>query len=123
MLLQQFRYPVGEACWEIPAGKLDPNESPLQTAERELLEETGFKSSKLTRVGKFYPGVGYSNEIIHIFAAENLEEFEMNTDADEFLIRKRVPLSDAIDMVYKGEILDGKSVICLLRVWEWYKKA
>lgn len=119
MMIQQYRYPLKEVCWEIPAGKIDPGEDIAVTAERELLEEAGLKTNDLIYIGKFYPCVGYSDEVIHIYAARDLELTEMNTDHDEFLIRERVPFSKAIDMIDNHEIPDGKTVICLLRVWRW----
>jgi len=122
MMIQQFRYPLKEVCWEIPAGKIDPGEDIAITAERELLEEAGLRTNDLIYIGKFYPCVGYSNEVIHIYAARKLEITEMNTDHDEFLIRERVPFTKAMEMIDKGEIPDGKTQICLLRAWSWWNQ-
>lgn len=122
MMLRQFRYPMGQIFWEIPAGKIDAGESQDKTAQRELREEAGVSAENFTYIGHFYPGIGYSDEVIHIFTAWNLKSVSHNVDDDEFVIRQRIPFKEAVEMVHTGEINDGKTVICLLRVWEWWKK-
>lgn len=121
MLIRQFRYPMKQIFLEVPAGKLDPNEEPLRTGQRELTEETGLKADNWTYIGNFYPGIGYSDEIIYIYAAETLTEAELNVDEDEFVEPVRLPFSEAVDMVHRGEITDGKTVISLLRTEQWLK--
>ncbi|MEX0719809.1 MAG: NUDIX hydrolase [Balneolaceae bacterium] len=122
MMLRQFRYPVAQIFWEVPAGKIDPGERHNTTAMRELQEEAGVKTDDFAYVGHFYPGIGYSNEVIHIYIAWNLEAATQEVDDDEFLTRERIPFQKAVEMVHSGEINDGKTVICLLRAWEWWKK-
>lgn len=122
MLLEQYRYPVREVCLEVPAGKIDAGEEHQQTAERELLEETGLIADNLDYIGPFYPGVGYSDEVIHIYRATGLHESVSDTDEDEFVILKRMPFSEAIEKVASGEIKDGKTIVCLMRVWQRYCK-
>lgn len=122
MLIKQFRYPMSQIFWEVPAGKIDSGEPQDQTALRELKEETGLTTNSHQYIGHFYPGIGYTDEIIHIYLAWNLFLDEQNMDADEFLLKKRIPFTEAIDMVYSGEINDGKTVICLLRAWHWWEK-
>ena len=122
MMIHQYRYPVRELCLEVPAGKIDAGEDIETTAKRELEEEAGVIAGELHYIGKFFPGVGYSNEVIHIFAGTDLTETDMNTDEDEFLIQERVPFEELIKRVDAGEINDGKTQICLLRTWRWWRE-
>lgn len=122
MMLKQFRYPMAQIFWEVPAGKIDAGESQNQTATRELREEAGVVAQHLEYVGHFYPGIGYSDEVIHIYAAWDLASVPQEVDEDEFVTRERLPFHKAIEMVHTGEINDGKTVICLLRAWNWWKK-
>lgn len=122
LMIRQFRYPMRQIFWEIPAGKIDTCEPEDQTALRELREEAGVATSDFAYVGHFYPGIGYTDEIIHIYTAWNLESVAQQVDDDEFVTRERIPFKEAIEMVHSGEINDGKTVICLLRAWEWWNK-
>ncbi|MBO6523055.1 MAG: NUDIX hydrolase [Balneolaceae bacterium] len=122
MLIRQFRYPMSQIFWEVPAGKIDTGESLDKTAFRELEEEAGLISDSFEYVGHFYPGIGYSDEVIHIYLAWNLKTVEQNMDEDEFVLKERIPFKDAIGMVHSGEINDGKTVICLLRAWHWWNE-
>ncbi len=122
MMLRQFRYPMAQIFWEVPAGKIDAGEPEDQTALRELQEEAGVATRDFAYVGHFYPGIGYSDEIIHIYTAWNLESVSQKVDDDEFVTRQRIPFKEAIEMVHTGEINDGKTVICLLRAWHWWQQ-
>lgn len=122
MLVDQFRYPPKKLFIEVPAGKIDKGEHPDETAKRELLEETGLKAKNLVYIGHFYPAIGYADEIIHIYIATDIEEFEVNTDEDEFVQLRRIPFEEAIKMVYTGEIDDGKTITCLIRAQNYLKK-
>ncbi len=122
MMIHQYRYPVRELCLEVPAGKIDAGEDIETTARRELEEEAGVIAAELYYVGNFFPGVGYSDEVIHIFAGLDLTQTDMNTDADEFLIRERISFEDCMRMVDEDRITDGKTQICLLRTWRWWQK-
>lgn len=119
MLLRQYRYPVRQLFLEVPAGKIDAGENPDSTAERELHEETGVHAGKLHYIGHFYPGIGYSDEVIHIYTATELRLTNSNADIDEFVEPVRIPFREAIEMVHQGSINDGKTVICLLRAMHW----
>ena len=123
MLVKQFRYPVAQIFYEVPAGKIDLKEFPDNTAKRELLEETGLHCEQLFYIGHFYPAIGYADEIIHIYAATGLSQFKSDTDADEFLINKRMTFKEALQMISDGEINDGKTIICLYRVWHWLNQS
>ena len=106
---RQFRYPIGEVIWEIPAGKLDKGEDPLTGAKRELEEETGLKCENLTFIGSMYNSVGYSNEVINYFVARDFKMGNKNLDEEEFIDVCKIPFKKVLDMVISGEIKDSKT--------------
>ncbi|WP_240739300.1 NUDIX domain-containing protein [Marinitoga lauensis] len=92
-LVEQYRFPIGKHLLEIPAGKFDePGEVPLECGKRELEEEIGKKAKTWIYLGYIYTTPGFSNEIIHLYLAKDLEESKMNLDEDEFLEVKRFQL-------------------------------
>ena len=117
-LIKQFRYAVGKEMIEIPAGKLDKNEKPIECATRELEEEIGYKAQKLTFLTEIYPAVGFCNEKISIYLAEELIKTKIKLDPDEFVKLIPTNLNDAIEMIENGIITDAKTIIALL----WYEK-
>ena len=114
VLVRQYRYPVGETTYEIPAGKLDKGENPLACVKRELLEETGYTAGKIKRLLSFWPTPAFANELLHIYVAHRLKPGKACPDDDEFIAAEAVPLSRAVDWVYSGRIRDSKTVIALL---------
>ncbi|MDZ7692205.1 MAG: NUDIX hydrolase [Balneolaceae bacterium] len=120
--VKQFRYPVKQIFYEVPAGKIDPGETADSTAERELKEEAGLTCQQFHYAGHFYPSIGYTDEIIHLYVAWDIEEFEQKVDEDEFLVKERIPFREAVEMVHIGEISDGKTAITLLRAWRWWQQ-
>jgi ADP-ribose pyrophosphatase len=122
MLVKQFRYPVKQIFYEVPAGKIDPGEPPVTTALRETEEETGLKAVSIEYIGHFYPCIGYSDEIIHIYAAWDLEQLPEKTDDDEFLINVRLPFREALKMIEMGDITDAKTICSLMKTSVWWKK-
>jgi ADP-ribose pyrophosphatase len=116
LLERQFRYPHGRDFIELPAGKLEPGEPHLQTAQRELLEETGYVASDWRRLGVLHPSVGYTDEAIELFLAKGLTKKEARLDDGEFLEVLEVPFAEAIAMVRDGRITDAKSIAGLLWV-------
>jgi len=111
---RQFRYPLVRAMLELPAGKIDPGESALATAVRELLEETGYSARNWRHLGVVHPCVGYSSERIEIFLAQGLSrESEQQLDQGEFLDLLYFDLDEAIQLVRNGEITDGKTTTAL----------
>ena len=115
-MVRQFRYAMQQELWELPAGKLEKGEDPFEAAKRELEEECGLTADKYTSLGEFYPTVGYDTEIIYTWVATGLHETRMHLDADEFLTPDRVPLTQAYEMVMRGEIKDGKTIAGVLKL-------
>jgi ADP-ribose pyrophosphatase len=119
LLERQFRYPGGREFIEIPAGKLEPGEPHLETAKRELLEETGYVAAEWTRLGVIDTAIGYADETIELFLARGLTRREASLDAGEFLEVLKVPFDEAVAMIRDGRITDSKTVIGLLWVEKW----
>jgi ADP-ribose pyrophosphatase len=116
LLERQFRYPHGREFIELPAGKREAGEDPLETAKRELLEETGYVAAEWRRIGIVHNAIAYSDEGIEVFLAKGLEKREAKLDVGEFLETLALPWDDAIAMVRDGRITDAKSVAALLWV-------
>jgi ADP-ribose pyrophosphatase len=119
LLERQFRYPHGREFIEIPAGKLEPGEPHLETAKRELLEETGYAAAQWTRLGVIHTAIAYTDESIEIFLARKLTQSTRKLDVGEFLETFIVPFDEAIAMIRDGRISDAKSVAGLLWVDKW----
>lgn len=116
LLVRQYRSAVGRALLEVPAGKKEPDESPLEAAHRELREETGYSARRMENLGGFYSGPGYSTEYLHLFLATDLKGSPESLNGDEIMNMIRVPLADVPAMIARGEICDAKSIAGLLRV-------
>jgi ADP-ribose pyrophosphatase len=121
LLERQFRYPHRREFIEIPAGKLDPGEPHLDTARRELAEETGYAAAEWTRLGVIHTSIAYTDEAIELFLARNLSPAERKLDQGEFLDIFAVPFGEAIAMIGDGRITDAKSVAGLLWVDKWFR--
>lgn len=118
VMLRQFRPALKKYIYELPAGTLDPHESWVTCAHRELLEETGLKSKKLTKLGSIYPVPGYSTEIIHLYKAEQLTQGLYQPE--EYEVIKTIPMtkSKVIQLLKQGKLMDAKS-ICTLALCGW----
>jgi len=116
LLERQYRYPQGRVMVELPAGKLDPGEPHLETAQRELREETGYVARDWRRLGVIHPAVAYTDEAIEIYLARGLEQRSAKLDDDEFLETFVLPFGEALAWVEQGRITDAKSVAGLLWV-------
>jgi ADP-ribose pyrophosphatase len=114
LLERQYRYPSRREFIEIPAGKLEPGEPHLDTAQRELLEETGYVAAEWTRLGAIHTAIAYTDEAIELFLAKGLEQRAAKLDAGEFLEVLRVPFDEAIAMIRDGSITDSKTIVGLL---------
>lgn len=113
ILVKQYRKAMEEVLWEVPAGKLDKNEEPLSCAKRELKEETGYRAESWRKIGSFYSSPGFSNEIIHIYFAQNLKEGAQKLDEDEFLEFYTFDIDKIKEMLRQGSIKDAKTQIAL----------
>ncbi len=114
-LIRQFRIAFDEEVLEIPAGKLEKGEDPLEAAKRELSEETGFTAKHYFDLGEMWPTVGYCSEKIYIYLATGLIKGETHFDEDEFVTTVKMPFGDAYNMCMDGTIKDGKTVVALLK--------
>ncbi len=114
LLINQYRFVTGGMLLEIPAGKIEPGESPLECARRELEEETGFRAESWRNLVTFYSTPGFCSEKIHLFLAGDLTRHGQNLDLDEFIEVTKMHLEDALEMVRKGEIMDAKTITGLL---------
>ena len=114
LLVRQYRYVYGEELIEIPAGKIEAGEDPAVTAARELSEETGYTAESVKLLYTIYPTPGYTNEKLYIYKADGLREGVAHPDEGEALSAFWLPVEDALDLIEKGEIKDGKTVIALL---------
>ena len=113
-LIEQYRYAVKKKMIEIPAGKLGQDEIPEECAIRELEEEIGYKANKLTFLANIHPAVGFTDEKMWLYIAEDLIKTKQSLDDDEFLEIIPTKLEDAVDMVWNGKITDVKTIIGVL---------
>ena len=114
ILVRQYRYPVEKILIEIPAGKLDTDEAPIECAERELHEEAGAKDGRLRHLVTIYTSPGFSDEKMEIYIATDFIEEENNPDHDEFLPLVKVRLEKCIEMIENGTINDAKTIIGIM---------
>ena len=114
LLLHQYRYAAGGRVWEIPAGRLDPGETPEDCARRELMEEAGLAAGRLAPLTTILTTPGFTDEKIHLFVARDLTPGEHRRETDEFIETVSVRLHRAMDMIQAGELADSKSVAALL---------
>ena len=113
-LVKQYRYAIDQYIFEAPAGTMEPGEDPLQTAHRELIEETGFSAQNIVEKGFIYTTPGYTDEKIFLFEARDLSHStEYGKDEDEVIEVVDVAISDLSDMIHNGAIVDAKT-ICLV---------
>lgn len=116
LMVRQFRYPHHTETLEVPAGKLEYGEDPLQCAVRELKEEVGGEADSLESLGSLFPTPAYDEEVIYMYLARQITETSTQSlDADEFLDVVRLPLADAVQMVMENRIRDAKTQIALLK--------
>lgn len=115
LFVRQFRYPYKEVVLELPAGKLEKGQSPLENGKRELAEETGAVAASYIPLGKLYPSPGYCGEIIHLYFCRVLRFENKNPDDDEFLKTEKIPLDTAVEMVLNNQIPDSKTQVAVLK--------
>jgi ADP-ribose pyrophosphatase len=114
LLIRQYRYAAEQFLYEVPAGRLDPGETPDACARRELREETGCEASSVEHLYTMYTTPGFTDEKIHVFMAVGLTRGENAREADEFIELETMSLSRALELIEKGEIQDAKTALSLL---------
>jgi ADP-ribose pyrophosphatase len=117
ILVKQFRYPIGKTLYELPAGKLDPNEDPTACAARELEEETGYRAKNWRKLTAIYTSPGFCTEQLHLFLATGLSRSATGQkleEGEQSLTVEIVPFSQAIDMIERERIVDGKTICGIL---------
>ncbi len=122
VLVRQFRYPYKETIYEIPAGKLEKDENPVDAAMRELREECGAVCDELRELGEIYPSPGYTNEIIRLYACTNPTFVEQELDEDEFLQVCKMKFTTLIAKIMSGEIKDAKTIAAAMKLKELRNK-
>lgn len=113
LLIRQYRYAAGRFLYEVPAGRLDAGEAPIDCARRELQEETGCSAESIASVGGFFTTPGFIDEFIHVFQASGLVQGPTAHERDELITTEAFPISRALSMVERGEIVDGKTIVAL----------
>jgi ADP-ribose pyrophosphatase len=121
LMVRQYRSAAGRELLEIPAGTLEEGEDPALCATRELKEETGYQAMRWENLGYFYSSPGFCTEKMYLYLARQLTRGQAAPEADELLQVELVPLDQLIAMIDRGEILDAKSNVGLLRVWKLLK--
>lgn len=122
VFVNQFRYAFNKVTLEAPAGKLEKGEEPTLAALRELSEETGLDAENLIPMGDMYTTPALIDEVIHLYLATGLTQGEQHLDKDEFINTVKMPLSEAVEMVMKGEIKDSKTQTVLLKAEKYLKE-
>lgn len=121
LAVEQYRKAMNRTLVEIPAGKLDPGEEPIVAAARELEEETGYRTDKLIYLHSFYTSPGFADEIIHLYATDELVAGTVQPDEDEFLELMELTLDEAKEMIALGRIRDAKTIMAVY-AWERYER-
>ncbi len=120
LLIRQYRFATGGYLLEVPAGKLDHGEPPETCALRETEEETGYRPGRIEKIAAIWTTPGFTDEVIHLFVAQDLVETRTRHEADEVLSLERMAFSQAVDLVMRGEITDAKSVsVILIAARKW----
>lgn len=117
VLIRQFRHAAAGFIYEIPAGKLNPGEAPLQCAERELEEEIGYRAASLTLLSSIFTAPGFADEVIHVYKATGLTPGRQHLDRDEVLDVVEMPLAEAMRKIEDGTIRDAKTIVGLQAVY------
>ena len=115
-LLEQWRHAISKTIWELPAGCLEPNEPPIETAKRELEEEAGVVASEWRDLGYISSSPGFSNELLYLFEARNISDGTLKLDDAEQLQAHWIAIDKAYDMALNGDIIDAKTLAVLLKL-------
>lgn len=112
LLIRQYRYAARKRLWEVVAGRIDPGESPLEAARRELAEEAGLAAKRWTKLGAFYPSPGFMDERMWLFLAEGLSPAVAEADPDERIRKQWFTRRRLAEMIRRGQIVDAKTLLC-----------
>ncbi len=123
ILINQYRHALRKFIWEIPAGTLNTEETPINCARRELIEETGYSAQTWKQLAEITPVPGYSDERIYIFLATDLDPAGQSLDSDEILNVHTLKLEEALTMIRNGEIQDGKTISGLFLAYAWLQNS
>ena len=115
LFVRQYRYPYNEFTIEVPAGKRDNGEDPLDTITRELQEEVGIKPKRLDFLGRVYPSPGFMNEVLYLYYTDDYEKSSLEQDFDESLDVLKLSIDEALAYIDEGKIVDAKTIIVLLK--------
>ncbi len=113
VMVRQYRRPADKVMFEAPAGKIDPGEDPLETAKRELKEETGYTAGNVRYLTKFYTSVGFSEEVLYLYLCTDLVQGETDFDENEALDIEKWDIDELHEMVMRGELEDAKTIIAI----------
>ncbi len=122
LMVRQYRSAAARELLEIPAGTLEDGEDPALCATRELKEETGYMAALWEPLGYFYSSPGFSTERMYLYLARQLTQTEAAPEEDEAITVETVPLAEAMDQIERGQIVDAKSILGLLRVWKMLRQ-
>lgn len=124
VFVSQLREAIGRVSLELPAGRVDPGEEPIQTAKRELEEETGLIANKIEHMITIYPSTGYTSEKVHIFLAKEFEKGKMHLDSTEEILKiTRIPFKECVENAKNGKLENASQVIAILLYNEKYTKS
>lgn len=112
-LIRQYRYAAGDWIWEVPAGRIEHKEDPLETAKRELAEEAGIIAETWSSLGFIYPSPGICDERIHLYKAYDLTQKKVSHEDGEYIEIHWLPLEKAINLIIEGKIIDAKTIVAL----------
>ncbi len=121
IMIKNERFAVGKTLWELPAGTLEPGEPPEETAKRELIEETGYQCAILNPLLNFYTTPGFCNEMMYSYVASELSFVGQALEESEKIETVKVKWKEALDMISKGDICDGKTITTLLLFQSFYR--
>ena len=114
LIERQYRHAAGQFLLELPAGRIEPGETPLAAAKRELIEETGFRARKWSKLVRYYASPGFLAESMQIFLADEIREGIAEPEEDEKIALLHIPLSELLGLIRTGKVTDGKTIIGVL---------